>query len=96
MHSLIFIISYLFCSFTSGSSQKLICSGQVIDDHKHTFDHVIILFESPDSERINFTNLQEFDPSRKTILIIHGLSFDESWHQWAFEMGKKWFELVKL
>lgn len=86
MSCLFFIISVLICSVFC-DDQKLICNGKVIN------------YEVIRDIKVSFTHMdnglpwlpEKFDPSRKTIFIIHGFSYE---HQWAFDMGKEWLKRV--
>lgn len=95
MYSSRFIIFASFW-FTFCNCQKLICRGKVFNDQKYNFEHAFISYRNSDSNNFNFSDLQEFDLSRKTVIIIPGMSFNHWGHQWAFEMGKKWLERVEL
>lgn len=89
MHFLLFALGIVFYS-TSCDSHKLVCDGEPIDHHTYSFDHVRISFVNADSKDIDFDNLEDFNPSRKTVLIIHGLPICELSYRWAFELGKIW------
>lgn len=77
-------ISFYFCN-----CQKLICNNEVINTNL------------TEDFKINFTivknDSQEFDPTRKTILIIHGLPLlEKTSHHWTFQIGRKLLEWVKI
>lgn len=74
--------------------QKLICTGEALYDHDYNFDHVMVSYKTSDMKKINFSDPQDFDPSKKTVLIIHGFAMNELSYQWAFEMGTKWLQRV--
>lgn len=86
MHRLLFIIGILFCS--ACDSQKLVCFGKFIGDHEYNFDHVMIYFQNAESKFLDFTDLKQFDPARKTVFIILGL-LGKSFNKWTERIGKK-------
>lgn len=93
MYSLLFTTGILF-SLTFCHCQKLVCDGKNVDDDIENFDYVLVFFKRPDFKDFDPTDLQKFDPTRKTIFIIHGLPTCELSFQWVFEMGEKWLQWV--
>lgn len=73
-----------FCNCT-----KLICDGEDIDEEITSDVKVFFDVTSSDANKTYVSG--KFNPSQKTVVIIHGFSLD---YQWAYQMATQWLTLV--